>query len=295
MTPFGHQVAEVILDAGLAALSDHRQGIPRYRVVSAPTGSSKSSYSWALTAAFIAAIPNSSVVFACETVAQCDDTYRELATLVDPKDLAVWSGAHDIDRDPSDIEFKFGFVPKVRFKRDVLDRRRVVVVTHALLKNPRGENGRTYKGQPRTLRIIDERMKEVDLLDVDLGDVVKARDWAVTKFGNLSSAFGALTSLHNYLEGAWQSGREGSRKSFVGLDHDSALWFNTPDATVVLSRLPSESTPAKVIRFAQSLTTGYAFMSCFDGTAKGGCFIGYKLDLPGDHPSGRNKRHRRSC
>ena len=70
MTPFGNRVAEVILDAGLAALRDHRSGTPRYRVVSAPTGSSKSSFSWALTAAFIAADPQAfSVAPARETVA----------------------------------------------------------------------------------------------------------------------------------------------------------------------------------------------------------------------------------
>ena len=75
------------------------------------------------------------------------------------------------------------------------------------------------------------RPNEVDLqriLVFDLGDVVKARDWAVTKFGNLSSAFAALTSLHNYLEGAWQGGEGKVDVRALSAWTMTALYGSTP-------------------------------------------------------------------
>jgi hypothetical protein len=82
------------------------------------------------------------------------------------------------------IEQTYGFRPCTRFHVKDLDRRRVVVVTHAFHKGRRGVHARTYAGEPRTLAIVDERPKEVSIFDIDQGDVSKVRDWATLRFGN---------------------------------------------------------------------------------------------------------------
>jgi hypothetical protein len=192
VTPFGREVAKSVLSAGLLAHEDRALGRSQYRVVSAPTGSGKPTYAWALVAALIEAHPRSSVVFLCETIDQCEDTYKELTSIVRSDDLAIWTGAHDRSKDLSEIEQTYGFTPCTRSHVKDLDHRRVVVVTHAFHRVRRGVHARTYMGEPRTLTIVDERPREVSIFDIDQGDVSKVRDWATVKFGNDSPAESAL-------------------------------------------------------------------------------------------------------
>jgi hypothetical protein len=117
---FANQVAGSILDAGMMALRDRHKGRARFLTVSAPTGSGKSSYSWALVASILKAFPNVSIVYACETIQQCEATYWGLKEAMDlvrlteqsvaPPPflrnagnnvglrLAVFTGAHDINK-----------------------------------------------------------------------------------------------------------------------------------------------------------------------------------------------------
>ncbi|WP_230534360.1 DEAD/DEAH box helicase family protein [Microvirga roseola] len=269
-------MAETILNAGLLALEDFASGIPQYRVVSAPTGSGKSSYAFALIKAVIDAVDGASAVFLCETVDQCEDTYRELVKLLGPHDLAVWTTSHDKRRTLEDVEAEDGFRPSAQFLVDDLDSHRVVVVTHAFYRGPRGSLARLYGGNHRILTIVDERPKEVSIYDVDQGDVLKARDWAVGQYGYDSRAVEAFKGLHDYLNGAWES--EGN-KSFRSLQWSCSSWFLSHQAYGVLIK-SSDSIPGQVIGFAQALSEGYAFMSRFERGAKGGRFVGYKMDLP---------------
>ena len=211
LSPFSREVAGSVLSAGLAAVSDRHEGKARYQVVSAPTGSGKSSFAWALTAATVDAIPGSSVLFLCETIDQCEDTFRELAKLVPAADLAVWTSAHDRRRTEEEIRRVRGIVPAARFHAQDLSSHRVVVVTHAFYKGSRGELARSYRGQPRTLTLMDERPKEVVVFDLDQGDVGKVRDWAVGRFGDASEAVASLRpSTHSSaMHGSWSEARRG--------------------------------------------------------------------------------------
>ena len=278
VTAFGAEVAKTVLSAGLLAVEDRGLGHPQYRVVSAPTGSGKSTYAWALVAALVEADSRSSVVFLCETIDQCEDTYKELSGLVRPEDLAIWTGAHDRSKDIAEIEQTYGFRPCTRFHVKDLDSRRVVVVTHAFHKGRRGAHARTYTGEPRTLTIVDERPKEVSIFDIDQGDVSKVRDWATLKFGNDSAAESALKALHGYLGDVWEMERV-TGMNFRALARPDLSWFISPEAAEAAEE-QSDSLHSRVICFAQSLVAGYAFMSRYEGVARGGRFVGYRMDLP---------------
>lgn len=234
---FALDVSSSILDAGRMALQDHLAGHSRFLTCSAPTGSGKSSYSWALVAAVAQTYHEASVVFACETIQQCEATYwglREMMGIVappafqrnagnvvglQPPDLVVFTGAHDSNKKWEEIRMSYPtFSPTVdpssgrvvtrRFHRSDLEVARVAVVTHnMLLSGKAGENGRTYNGRPRTLTIIDEKINEVAMYDIGLGDVCDARDWAAGQFCGNAPADTALQSLLDYLTAAWESER----------------------------------------------------------------------------------------
>ena len=175
---FANQVAGSILDAGLRALRDHHEGISRFVTVSAPTGSSKSSFAWCLVASLVKTYPDISIVFACETMQQCEETYwgiheaieiveslaasnsqrtyreNHAATTVPFKatkdQLVVWTGGHDRSVPLETIRDRVdNFTPTERtrrFHREDMLSARVVVCTHAkVASNPEQV---TYKGQP---------------------------------------------------------------------------------------------------------------------------------------------------
>jgi hypothetical protein len=278
LTSFNREVAQTILSGGLLAYEDRLEAKAQYRVISAPTGSGKSSYAWALMAALVQAVPGSSALFLCETIDQCEDTYKELEKLVPSSDLAIWTGAHDRAKEIADIEREYGFKPSARFFARDLTSRRVAVVTHAFYRGPRGDQARNYESQPRTLTVVDERPKEVSLFDIDQGDVAKALDWAVVTFGNDTPAEKALKALRDYLVDTWETERP-KGKNFKPLIRSDLSWFTSEEASAVLGEKP-DSLEGIVIGFAQSLATGYAFMSRHDRSTRGGRFVGYRMDLP---------------
>ncbi|MBO0904669.1 DEAD/DEAH box helicase family protein [Jiella sp. MQZ13P-4] len=279
LSPFNKEVAEAVLNGGFAALEDSFRQSPRYQVISAPTGSGKSSYAWALVGAVVQAEADSSALFLCETIHQCEDTYRELTKLVPPEHLAIWTGAHDAKKPLEDIQRDYGFEPSARFHANDLPNKRVVVATHAFYKGARGRLAMEYRGRDRTLTVVDERPKEVSVFDIDQGDVGKVRDWAIGHFGGESEAVRALRALHDYLGDAWEIERSEGGKNFRALRRSDLSWFTSLEAREV-SAGEGEQLPARVVSFAQALSTGYAFMARYEGSSHGGRFVGYRMDLP---------------
>lgn len=285
MSPFSRSVAQSVLDAGMLAYSDRQTATARYQTVSAPTGSGKSSYAWALVAAITEAVPGSSAVFLCETIDQCEDTYRELLKVIPSKDVAVWTSAHD----KAGARFGWGEGERVyaaTFYAADLQRRRVAVATHATFKGKsRGHLARTYAAPdgtvtPRTLIVVDERPREVSIFDVSQGDVLDARDAATQQLGNGSAAEHALDLLHPYLGAVWATERTTGTNFRALVEPPDLSWFLSPEATGVFDAKAEGDKLRSVIGFAQSLANGYAFMARFQGKARGGRFVGYRLDLP---------------
>ena len=165
--------------------------ITQYRVVSAPTGSGKSTYAWSLVAALVEAdfslvrrVPlrnNRSVRGTPPRSCRVSSDRRTW-----PSGPALTIGQKTSLRSSS----TYGFRPCTRFHVNDLDRRRDLLVTHAFQKRRSRPQPRTYPGEHRTLTIEDERPKEVSIFDIDQGDVSKVRDWATLKFGNDSAAGG---------------------------------------------------------------------------------------------------------
>jgi hypothetical protein len=291
VSPFSRQVAHAVLTSGLLALEDRMTGRKVHRTLASGTGTGKSSYSWAFASALLKSAPTASVLMVCPDIRQADDTFIELSKLVDDADLAIWTSGHDAGTPLEKIRSNCdGFEPAApRFWKADLDGRRCIVVTHRYYTDRRGIRGLSYLDQPRTIHLIDERLSEVQLVDIDQGDVAKARDAAMmedrsptsTPRSNSLGSGGtkALHDLHAHLNTIWESEVAQPGRPFEAMSNPSLDWFMTEEAHEA-ERHASTPSIAQALAFGRSLVTGHAFLARFPEAGKGGRFLGYRLDLP---------------
>jgi hypothetical protein len=275
LTEYGRRVGLSIAEAGILALRDSEAGAPKYRVVSAPTGSGKSSYAFALIAAVRETFGNASI-FLCETIDQCEESYRELVKLLPEHDVAVWTSAHDLSRSVESVKAEHGFNPAFRICKSDLGRFPVVVVTHSFYKGVNGHLSRAYCGVARSLTVLDERPNEISTYDVSTGDIKLARDYAAEVLGPESAAACALDVMHTRMEREWQD--ESHKAPFKPLEEADIGWFISEEAKNLSSNY-AKLKPS--IDFGRCLYAGCCFLSRYDSNGgKGGNFVGYSMDMP---------------
>jgi hypothetical protein len=185
---FYSKVGDAIFEEGYRALQDadaaqsalsHRT--PPVRVVPAPVGSGKTSFSQALMAAIVRlgdADPclSCGCVFVVKERQAADDLYRSLNTLL-PDRVAIWTKDHDAKRTKPPETVK---EPAAHFHLDDLEDYPVAIVTHAFYKDKRGYKARNYirngASEPRVLTIIDEQPDDVVIFDVTLSETALVLD-----------------------------------------------------------------------------------------------------------------------
>ena len=90
-TSFEKKVGASLCKASELAMSDK---LPKFRLVSAPTGGSKTTSSIALLAMLANEDKGFTGAYICKTIEECEYVYRQLKRLVDPSVLAVYSYLH---------------------------------------------------------------------------------------------------------------------------------------------------------------------------------------------------------
>jgi hypothetical protein len=209
----------------------------------------------------------------------------EVIRLVDKEDVAIWTTGHDAIM--SEVERKRrsdGFEPKAPlFSKAQLESRRVAVITHSWYVSTKGVHGAlNHRGHPRTLHIIDERLKEIDQTDLGHADIIAARDSVTAKLGNDAPLSAALTALAQFAGDAWDTERAREGAAYRGLksdDEGALVWFRSGEAEIEQRRAQDEHV-AKSIAFGRYLTIGHAFLARWQQAKRGGRFVSYKLDLP---------------
>jgi hypothetical protein len=285
VSPFSRKVAASVFDACLWALRDRQTDNRVHRTLAASTGSGKSSAAACFVSALLKAGERTSVLYVSPDVRQADDTYRELSKLIDPEDIAIWTGGHDAGSTLEVIRSKHdGFEPAApRFKKAQLESYRVAIISHSWYLSTQGVHGAlSYDGQPRTLHLIDERLPEVKLSDLGLADVIDARDTVISQRGDKDPLACATAALAVYMDHVWGTERAtpGSAFRAIGGADDSLAWFMTDEAASEERRAFSQKKVADAIAFGRSLVTGHAFMARYQQSTKGGRFVSYKLELP---------------
>lgn len=281
VSPLSREVAHSVFTAGLLALEDRVTGRRVHRTLASQTGTGKTTYAGAFASALLKTDPSTSILFVCADIRQADETYRELARVIEENDLAIWTSGHDAGTPLEKIKSNHeGFEPSApRFWKGDLVNRRLIVVTHKLYVERGGVRGLSYLEQPRTLHLIDERLDEVQIIDIDQGDAAKARDTALMVEGEDAPVTKALHDLHAHLNHLWETGamREGS--SYEAMRNKALDWF-TSEAAEEAQRHAKSPSIAEAIAFGRSLVTGHAFLARYPEANKGGRFLGYRLVLP---------------
>ncbi|MEK9285689.1 DEAD/DEAH box helicase family protein [Bradyrhizobium sp. ISRA442] len=279
ITKFDREVAQAIFTAGLLAIEDSQCGVAQYRVVSAPTGSGKSSYAQAFAKAVTQAHPEGSVLFLVETIQQAEDTYRDMRTLIGKANVAVWTSAHDRSTSAETIERQHGYVPEHRFSVDALAKYPVVVATHRFYMGSRASKATEYRGKTRLLTFVDERAADVSIFDVDTGLIKTVRDRLAERHTANIEHVGQLTKLHDHLEAVWQTAP--GRNAFDEVPQAGNVdlrWFSSDQANDYITS--SDDQVRHVFGFGRALARGFAFLSRYDEYGKGARFVGYEMNMP---------------
>ncbi|WP_244396120.1 hypothetical protein [Afipia carboxidovorans] len=277
LTPFDNEVAECIFNAGTLAMQDSEQGIAQYRVVSAPTGSGKSSFAQAFIKGYLATNYDASVLYLVETIDQAEDVFNEMSNLLDEDSVAVWTSAHDWNANTSeDLMEEYGFIPTMRFKLEELGSYPVAIVTHNFYRGSRADQAVVYKGRDRKLIFVDEKMADVSLYDVDTGLVKTVRDGFAESYSANIEGVAQLTRLHNHLENIWQSAD--NKRPYDVIAPAELSWFLSDAAKRYL--LSPDDRVKSVFGFGRALAQGFAFLSRYDQNGKGARFIGYEMTMP---------------
>jgi len=275
ITAFDKEVAQSVFTAGLLAIEDSSLNVALYRVVSAPTGSGKSSYAQAFAKALIEAHPEGSVLFLVETIEQAEATFQDMLALVGGSNVAVWTSAHDSLTSADSINRQWGYVPEHRFSVDDLTNYPIVIATHRFYMGSRADKAIIYKGKPRLLTFIDEKASDVSIFDVDTGLIKTVRDKLAERHTSNLEHVEKLTLLHNHLEEIWQTSV--SKASFDEIPHIDLSWFNSEHANDYITS--SDDQVRAVFGFGRSLARGFAFLSRYDELGNGARFVGYEMNM----------------
>jgi hypothetical protein len=279
VTPFAMEVSKSILAAGLLAIEDSDQIVAQYRVVSAPTGSGKSSYAQALTKAYISVVPNASVLYLVETVRQAEDIYRDMVSLIGEDQIAVWTASHDLATSPDQVMREHGFVPQRQFSIDNLAAFPVAIVTHSFYKERRRSKATIYQGHNRGMTFVDEQPQRVSIFDIDTGLIKTVRDKLAQEYSSAYEPVRRLTELHDYAEAIWQNAT--SRSPLDVLPPSAMIdlsWFRSEAIASLLSA--HDQQVRTVFGFSRALANGFAFLARYDKHNNGARFVGYDMNMP---------------
>ncbi|MDT4737061.1 hypothetical protein [Bradyrhizobium sp. WYCCWR 12699] len=279
ITPFARRVSQSIFSAGLLAMTDSSHNVAQYRVVSAPTGSGKSSYALAFIKAYVETVPDATALYLVETIRQAEDIYRDMSRLIGLDKVAIWTAAHDEQTYPEEAMKEHGFIPAQHFSVDALGSYPVVIATHKFYTGPRSAKATLYRGEPRKLTFIDERPEGVSTFDTDTGAIKTVRDKLAQAHSSDFEPVVRLTELHDHLESIWRSAS--SKSVFDVLPHTEATdlaWFASARADEYVKSRDEQI--KQVFGFARSLASGFAFLARYDAYGNGARFVGYDMNLP---------------
>ena len=164
VTEFERKVGESVCRAAELAMCDleFNADQPKYRLVSAPTGGSKTSSSIALLAMLANEDPEFSGAYICRTIEECEAQSMNLKTLVDPSILAVLTSLHMFNPKPNLVAEKkeINVVASEHYWPESIKKKQLVITTHSRweneIKSSKDLGVRKYRDRRRNLIIVDE-------------------------------------------------------------------------------------------------------------------------------------------
>lgn len=267
---FYAETGNSVFDAAYLALTDHCGGTvtPKLRVVSAPAGGGKTSFSYAMLMAvtrYADAHPEApyGCVFVVDQIKKADEVYRELNGLM-PSRVAVWSKEHD----PACKERKRVPEPAATFTKDELRLKPIAVVTHNFYTKGNGNkalianHNQRLHGPGRALAIVDERPEEVETYQITLSDAQRVKEKLEDVRPDLKDLLDKLAIfLFVYTTNTTNNGLTRVSDHFTEQFIAEELnWFTSDAADRTLRDHGQKITDLKqLLGYAKALTQGCAF------------------------------------
>lgn len=181
LSPVNLAVADVVFKAATNAMQDTRQEVSTktFKIVSAPTGSSKTNSSLTFAITMFKTDPAFSCAFVVEEIVHANEIYKALCEEITKQHVGIWSSFHDEKRHrPSDIE-RYGFDPELTNMREMINKS-IVVFTHrkwlSEMEHDKDFGVRQVNGRPRDVLFIDEQPSTIQIIEKTPADILKVRD-----------------------------------------------------------------------------------------------------------------------
>ena len=264
LSPLNMAVSDVIYTTALKALVDTRGGIDdgKFKVVSAPTGSSKTTSAIAFAAAGHAAMDDFTCCFVVEEIRAAKEIYRQLTDYIQDGSVAIWTSQNDAKKLSEDYT---GDIP--RFSIDQMRETRIVVFTHKkwVGEMARGvdEGVRLYKGVPRDVLFVDEQPSVIDIIEQTPGDIKVNAQEAISKFDSEHPWVPMLKTVVERMDGPFDS-RGNEWSAYELIDCLEAFHF-TEEKAAAIWREHYGTSPSNEYRqafqFLQAASMGYCFLN----------------------------------
>jgi hypothetical protein len=176
----------------------------------------------------------------------------------------VWSTEHDPSCPPAKRERVKR--PAAQFTQDQLQEYPVAVVTHKFFGGPNSNRGRLAlrngKLQPRALAVIDEKIDDVNVINIALSDAERVRE---TVWSDPQSARDIGPNVDVLLGFMRQRGHKGPNLEKPTVEWksvaDQLTFFTSAAAADYARHHPDNPDVGPVFAFAQALARGYAFIT----------------------------------
>lgn len=256
-------VSKVIFSTASKAIEDTRGGVNsgKFRVVSAPTGSSKTTSAIAFAAAAYTTIPGFSCAFVVEEIRAAQEIYQQLVEMLPSEAVGVWTSQNDVRRPPVGHT---GETPL--FNMEQMKGIQIVVFTHNKWMTEVERNAdygvRRFRGNPRDVMFIDEQPKLIEVLDKGVSSVTAVRD-AILKMEPDHPWVGVLSDAMMRMENIVRT--DGDEMEAVEILHClEAHDFTMEKAEAIWRKnygIPSTEEYREAFKFLQACTLGYVFLS----------------------------------
>lgn len=267
LSPINLAVANIISSTAEQALIDTRANIQTksFRVVSAPTGSSKTNSAEAFANAMFAYDSTFTCAFIVEEVRHAQEIYEELALEIPKEHLGIWTGFHDLKQhNPSDIS-KYGFTPTLT-SLEAVSEKRIVIYTHrkwlSEIESARDFGVRNHLGKPRDVVFIDEQPSVIQVIVKTPADILALRDMVVAVDEN-NSLIDILGDVVARMEAVYRS--SGSEEEATNLIEflDTYDYFNESDAYSFCTEhhISNSQLLLDGFKFLKACSLGYCFLT----------------------------------
>ena len=259
-------VSKVIFSTALAAIEDNRGVLNgrtfsgKFKVVSAPTGSSKTTSAVAFAVAGYNSIPGFSCAFIVEEIRTANEVYEQLNEMLPEGVAGIWTSSNNADRPPESNKGKYPL-----FHLDHMKDTQIVVFTHSKWLSEMEKDSdwgvRKYKGIPRDVMFIDEQPAVTEVITRTPSKIEDARD-DIMKFDPEHPWVETLELVHDRMNDAYKT--NGSAFEYVELLHImEAAKFSEERAEAIWREhygYGPTSYFKETFRFLHAATLGYCFL-----------------------------------